>query len=563
MPRAKKPIDPITLEIMRNRWKGIAEECCAALVRSSYSTNIKDRRDCSAAIALPSGEILAQAEVGTPLHLGIMPGVIRSVLNEYPLEAMRPGDVFITNLPYPEGPGHLPDLSMISAIFHAGQPVALAASTAHHVDMGGYAPGSMPFGVTEIYQEGLQIPPTPIIRDGKIDEVILKLINQNVRTQQEVRGDLLAQYASARIAERRVADLISRVDAHELARYMHAILDHSERCMRAGIRDLPDGTYRFEDFLDDDGVTDEAVKIAVALTIQGDELVADFTGSSKQVLGPLNARISAACACVYYAAKVVIDPDLPLSAGAYRPIRVFAPEGTILQATYPAAIGNANILTDQRVVDVLLGALYQCVPEKICAACSGEMNLLNIGGIDSRPGPTHGNYYNYVETYAGGQGASHDLDGEDGVHTHLTNTRNAPIEVIERTYPLEVVRYGLVPDTEGPGQHRGGCGMLRELRCLADRTVITVSADRRKFTPWGLAGGGNAQGAHAHVTSPDGTVRELPTKVHTELKRGDRLWIQTPGGGGWGNPKERDRKKVSRDLADGLVNAKRAREAYR
>ena len=383
-------IDPITLEIMRNRWKGIAEECCAALVRASHSTNIKDRRDCSAALALPNGEIVAQAEVGTPLHLGVMPGVIRAILARYPVARMQPGDVYGTNLPYPEGPGHLPDLSLVSPIFHDGRPIALAASTAHHVDMGGYAPGSMPFGVTEIYQEGLQIPPLPLVRQDRFDDNLLRLIEQNVRTEYELRGDLMAQYAVAKKAEQRVAELLARVDVGELVRYMEEILDHAERCMRAGIAELPDGTYRFEDFLDDDGVTDEPVKIAVAIRIAGDELTADFTGSSRQVLGPLNARISAAQAAVYYTCKAVIDPDLPTCAGSYRPIHVHAPEGSILQAKYPAAIGQANILTDQRVVDVLMGALAQCVPERVCAACSGEMNLINIGGIDSRPGPSEG-----------------------------------------------------------------------------------------------------------------------------------------------------------------------------
>ncbi len=551
-------IDPITLEIMRNRWLGIAEEMCAALVRASYSTNIKDRRDCSAALALPNGEVLAQAEVGTPLHLGIMPAVVRSVLAQYPVESMAPGVMYITNLPYPEGPGHLPDLSMLSAVFHEGKPIALAASTAHHVDMGGFAPGSMPFGVTEIYQEGLQIPPTPIIRDGELDEVLFRLINQNVRTQHEVRGDLMAQYASAKIGEQRIAELLEREDADEVRRYMPAILDHAERCMRAGIADLPDGTYTFEDYLDDDGVTDDPVKIAVAITVRGDELKADFTGTGAQVLGPLNARLSAAKACVYFASKVVIDPDLPTCSGAYRPIDVFAPEGTILQAKYPAAIGNANILTDQRVVDVLLGAFYQAVPQKVCAACSGEMNLANIGGIDPRSDA----YYNYVETFAGGQGAMHDVDGEDGLHTHLTNTRNAAVEVIERTYPLQVTRYGLIPDSEGAGEHRGGCGMMRELRCLGERTTVSIGADRRKFTPWGLENDLHARGAHCYVTSPDGSVRELPTKVHAVLSKGDLLRIETPGAGGWGDPRQREREKVKHDVAEGLISEPRAREIY-
>ena len=542
--------DPITLEIMRNRWKGIAEEMCAAMVRTSYSTNIKDRRDCSAAIALPNGEILAQAEVGTPLHLGIMPGVISSVLKEFPANTMQPGEFYITNLPYPEGPGHLPDLSMIGAVFDNDNVIAITASTAHHVDMGGFSPGSMPFGITEIYQEGLQIPPLLMFRDGQIDETIYKLINQNVRTRHELRGDLMAQFACAQVAQQRIDELISREQADTILSSMGDILDYAERRMRAAISTLPDGTFRFEDFLDDDGVTDQPVRISVAITVQDDSLKADFTGTSNQVLGPLNARLSAARACIYFVCKSVLDPDLPTNAGAYRAIDVYAPEGSLLQATYPAAIGNANILTDQRVVDALLGALYEVVPEQVCAACSGEMNLLNIGGID----PQTDVYYNYVETYAGGQGAMHDLDGADGVHTHLTNTRNAPVEIIERTYPLQVVRYGLVPNTGGPGRMRGGCGMMREIKCLGERTTLTIGSDRRKFTPWGLDGGHNAEGAHCWVIGTDGAKKELPTKVVTTLTQGDRLLTQTPGGGGWGDPNERDPTKIAGDIRDGLVS---------
>lgn len=552
-------IDAVTLEITRSRWQGIAEEMCAALVRASYSTNIKDRRDCSAAVALVTGEVLAQAEVGTPLHLGIMPGVIRQVLAEFPLDQFHPGDMVITNLPYPEGPGHLPDVSMVSVVFDdVGEPLVLAATTAHHVDLGGYAPGSMPLGVTEIYQEGLQIPPLRIVASGEINEPLLKLINQNVRTRAEVRGDLMAQYAAARIAEARVADLLGRSCREELTSGMHAILDYAERRMRAAIRELPDGEYAFEDFLDDDGIGDEPIPIAVTLRIAGDQLTADFTGTAEQVLGPLNARLGAAEACLYYTAKAVIDPDVPTCAGAYRPLAVHAPEGTILNARYPAAIGNANILTDQRVVDALMGAFYQVVPEKVCAACSGEMNLMNLGGID----PRSGRYYNYVETYAGGQGASFDLDGADGVHTHLTNTRNAPVEVIERTYPLEVVQYGLIADSEGPGQFRGGCGMVREIRTLAERTTVSIGADRRRFTPWGFETPHRARGAHCYVTADDGTERELPTKVVTVLERGDRLRIETPGGGGWGDPASRHRQAVNDDVAEGLVSPERARKVY-
>ena len=498
-----EPINPVTLEIMRNRWRGVAEEACAAMIRSSYSPNIRDRFDCSTALATLDGEIVAQAEVGTPLHLGIMPAIFRSILQKFPVDRMRPGDAIITNLPYPEGPGHLPDLSMVSPVYHGTDAVALVATTSHHVDMGGFAPGSMPFGVTEIYQEGLQIPPTRIFDGGEFVQPIYEIINQNVRTQREVRGDLMAQWAAAETGQRRVAEMFSRHGHEKTRHYMDAVLEHAEKSMRAGIAAMPDGVYAFTDYLDDDGFTDDPVTITATVTIDGDALAVDFTGSSPQVAGPLNARLTAARACVYYVAKALVDPDLPSCAGAHRPISVTAPEGCILQARFPAAIGNANILTDQRVVDTLLGAFYQVVPERVCAACSSEMNLINLGGID----PVTGEYYNLVETVGGGQGAQIGLDGSDGMQNHLTNTQNTPIEVIERQYPVRLQSYELIADSCGIGEFRGGCGIRREFLFLGDRAMLTIGADRRKFVPWGLEGGGSARGAYAHVTGSDGTVR--------------------------------------------------------
>ena len=549
--------DPILLEIMRNRWRGMAEEVCAAMVRTSYSPNIKMRFDCSAAISLPDGQVLAQAEIGTPLHLGIMPAVIRSVLRRFPLHTMQPGDAMVTNLPYPEGPGHLPDVSVVSPVYQQGEPVALVATTSHHVDVGGFAPGSMPFGVTEIYQEGLQIPPVRLIKAGEIQEELIELIEQNARTSIELRGDLMAQIAAARTAERRIAELLEAEDPQVVQAYMSHILDHAERCMRAGIESLPDGTYECEDFLDDDGHNDDPVRIAVRVTIQGSEFTADFSDSADQVLGPMNCRISACRAATYYVLKAVVDPELPTCAGAYRPIQVIAREGSLLNARFPAAIGNANILTDQRVVDVLLGALRSAAPERVCAACSGEMNLINVGGI-----APDGNYFNYVETYAGGQGAHHNLDGSDGIHTHLTNTRNTPVEVIEKTYPLHVTAYGLIPDSEGPGRMRGGCGVVRELVCLADRTAVTIGADRRRFTPWGVETEHRARGQFCFVIKPDGSRQLLPTKFFTYLAKGDRLRIETPGGGGWGDPAQREPERLHRDVEEGLISEERAMEIY-
>ncbi|MEN1678751.1 MAG: hydantoinase B/oxoprolinase family protein [Planctomycetota bacterium] len=542
-------VDPVTLEIMRNRFRGAAEEACAAMVRSAYSPNIKDRRDCSAALALPDGQVIAQAEVGTPLHLGIMPAILRAVAAAVPVETLRPGDAVITNLPFPEGPGHLPDVSMVSGVFHEGTLFALAATTAHHIDLGGYTPGSMPLGVHEVYQEGLQIPPVKVFREGEFAGELIALIEQNVRTTDELRGDLLAQFAAGRTAEARAAELIEQHGAETVRGYARHVLDHAERCMRSGIAGLPDGVYRFEDFLDDDGWSDDPVRIAVAVTIDGDELTADFAGSSTQVRGPLNCRLSAARSCVYYAAKAVIDPELPVCAGAYRPLHVLADEGSVLHARFPAAVGNANILTDQRVVDVLLGALYQAAPERVCAACSGEMNLINLGGID----PRTGDYFNYVETLAGGQGATHDRDGGDAVHTHLTNTLNTPVEVIESSYPLRVNRYEFIPGSGGSGRYRGGVGLVREIESLADGVTVSIGADRRRFTPWGLDGGEAARGAYCSVTRASGDTESLPTKVHTTLNTGDVLRIETPGGGGWGAPALRAPSSREADLLAGLV----------
>ena len=551
-------VDPITLEIMRNRWRGIAEESCAAMIRSSYSPNIRDRFDCSTAVATPDGEVVAQAEVGTPLHLGIMPAVLRVVLDRFPIGELKPGDAVITNLPYPEGPGHLPDLSMVSPVYHRDEPAALVATTCHHVDMGGFAPGSMPFGVTEIYQEGLQIPPVRVVEGGELVPAVYELINQNVRTQREVRGDLMAQWAAAETGRRRVEEMFARFGRENVQTYMHAVLDHAEKSMRAGIAAMPDGVHTAEDFLDDDGVTDDPVRIKATLTIRGDTLAVDFTGSSPQVAGPLNARISAARSAVYYVMKALIDPDLPSCAGAHRPITVNAPEGSILQARFPAAIGNANIVTDQRVVDALLRAFHQVVPDRVCAGCSSEMNLMNLGGID----PATGEYFNLVETFGGGQGANHDLDGADGMQNHLTNTQNTPIEVIERQYPIRLSRYELRVDTCGAGRHRGGCGIRREFIFLGDTATLTIGADRRRFRPWGLEGGREAAGACASITHPDGSVTALPTKVITSLAHGDILCVETPGGGGWGPPGDRDPDAVRRDLTEGYISAEYAETQY-
>jgi len=397
-----------------------------------------------------------------------------------------------------------------------------------------------------------------LVKQGAVDQEILALILQNIRTASVTRGDIAAQVAANNVGIARLTEVLDKEGEELTCRCMEELLDYAERSMRAGIRKIPNGSYAFEDYIEGDGIIEELVKIRVTIRIKGDSATVDFKGTDKQVKGPMNLRISAARACTYYVLKCVIDPELPTNSGAYRPIRVLAEEGTLVNAAFPAALCNANILTDQRIVDVLLGAMFQAVPQKVCAACSGEMNLVNIGGIN----PRTGEYFNYVETYGGGQGALHCQDGMDGVQTHLTNTRNAPVEVMEVSYPFRIDRYGLVPDSEGAGEFRGGCGIEREIVLLGPEAKLSLSADRRKIGPWGVRGGKPAATSDCIVISSDGRKKRLPSKITTGLKKGDTIRLRTPGGGGWGDPKKRDPHRIEKDVTEEMISADRARKIY-
>lgn len=555
---APRAYDPITLEVMRNALYSIADEMNASLVRASYSTNVKDRRDCSCALYKTTGEVVAMSGY-TPLHMGTMHSCLVTALQAFPAESLRPGDTVILNTPYPAGPGHLNDVCVIAPIFVDGDVFAFAASQAHRVDVGGFAPGSMPFGVTEIYQEGLQITPIKIASGGVLDEALLAFINANLRAPRENRGDLLAQIAANNVAQRRLEELTNKYGADIVRAYLEAMLDYTERRMSAGLRAIPRGTYKAEDVIEGDGIDDGLITLRVSVEVDDGRITTDFEASDAQVAGPLNCRWPSVAACVFYVLKCLVDPDLPANAGAFRPITILTKPGTILEAAYPAAVCNANIVTTQRIVDVLIRALLPALPERTQAASSGTMNLLNIGGID----PILGSQFSYIETFGGGQGAMWDHDGADAVQNHMTNTRNAPVEVIEGTYPLRVNRYALVPNSEGAGEFRGGLGLIREMEILSDSARLTLSSDRRSMTPWGVDGGLNAAGSVAYVVASDGSTRALPSKVTTTLRRGDRICTITPGGGGWGDPKQRDRGAVRRDLRNGLLSRDRAREVYR
>jgi len=552
-------VDPITLQVLTSAAYSIAEEMSVALIRTSRSTNIKDRRDASCALYDTAGAItvISQSEIGTPLHLGVMGAAVGTALAKIPAAALEPGDDLIMNNPYPAGPGHLNDICVISPIFYKGDLVALVANQAHHVDVGGYAPGSMPFGVSEIYQEGLQIPPLKLSRRGELNHDVLDLVMENVRDPKDLKGDLMAQIAANNVGERRVCELMDRYGKETVQRYMQEIMNYSEQRMLASLRKLPRGKYTFEDYLEGDGWTDELINIKVTVEITADQFIVDFTGTHRQVRGPLNCRPASAAACVYYVLKAVLDPELPGNAGAFRPVKVITQPGSLVEVQYPGALANANIITTMRIVDTILGALKDVIPERVVAGCQSNQ-LFNIGGFN----PRSNSRYSYIETYGGGQGGLFDRDGMSGVQMHMTNTRNAPIEVFETSHPMFIERYGLIPDSAGAGKFRGGFGKRRDIRVLSTDNTSTMSTDRTRFPPWGLFGGGSGACSKFLLRSKTGKSVQLPSKGTRRIEEGSVISCITAGGGGYGNPLNRDPERVRFDVREGLVSRENAAKLY-
>ena len=541
-------IDPVTLEVLRHALQAIAEEMAVALMRTAYSTNITDRRDCSCAVYLPNGEPVAQSESGTPLHLGVMPAVVRSVLAKVPADRMVAGDQYMMNMPYPEGPGHLNDVTVVAPVLVEGRMVALVANQAHHVDIGGMTPGSMPAEAVEVFQEGLQLPPVALMRNGELVEDTIALFLANVRTPTTSQGDLLAQVAANKVGGDRVQALVSRWGDAVVSWAMSAILDHAERRMRAAIRTLPDGVYRAEDSLEG---PDGPLMLRVEVVISGDTLSANFAGSAGQVRAPLNCRPPTLRACLAYVVQAIVDPGGSPNAGALRPLTVAAPEGSLLNARYPASVVHSNVITTQRICDVLIRALHGAAPERVVAACAGTQALICLGGYDeARREP-----FTYIETHGGGAGARPGTDGQSAVHTHMTNTLNSPVEVLEQTFPFHVIEYALEPNSAGRGRWRGGFGLRRSLELAAPAT-LTVAADRTRTRPWGLEGGGAAAPARIELVRK-GERRRLRARGTYQLLPGDRLTLVTPGGGGWGDPRLREPASLAADRAAELVSARR------
>ena len=512
------------LEVFRNLFVSIAEEMGAVLRRTAFSANIKERRDYSCAVYDADGETIAMGD-HMPVHLGAMPLSVRHVLDAFRL---TPGDVAIVNDPF-RGGTHLPDITAVSAVFPPGtrKPEFYVANRAHHADVGGMSPGSMPLA-REIYQEGLRIPPVLLMRGGKVQADVMNLILSNVRTPDERQGDLLAQTMANRRGEERLCEIVARYGAVRTRKNAAALLDYSERVTRNMLRTVPDGEYRFEDFLDNDGVSDKPVPIVVSVRIQGDRAEVDFTGSSAQVAGPVNANYAIAVAAAMYCFRCLIDADVPYNAGLLRPISVIAPERSVVNAGLPAAMAAGNVETSQRITDVILGALAQALPERIPAASSGTMNNLSFGGWDTR----RQRPFSYYETIAGGMGASACADGRSAVHTHMTNSWNTPVEAFEHEYPVQVRSYAIRSGSGGAGKHQGGDGIVRELRFL-EETDVTILSDRRERGPYGLAGG-SAGKPGSNILTVNGKTSKLTAKTRISAARGSALKISTPGGGGFG-----------------------------
>jgi N-methylhydantoinase B len=525
-------LDPIALEIFKNLFISVAEEMGATLGRTAYSPNIKERRDFSCACFLSDGQMIAQA-AHIPVHLGAMPASVQAALEAFDIWA--PGDLVVLNDPYLGGT-HLPDITMVSPVFAEGLdgPQFFVASRAHHADVGGMSPGSMPLA-TEIYQEGLIIPPVKLAEAGCTDRAILDIILRNVRTPIERRGDLAAQMATHRVGERRLGEIVARYGLEETLRYANGLLAYAERLTRAAIRCIPAGVYAFADEMDDDGNpgaqrldVGSGPRIQVSVTVDDGEMTVDFAGSSPAVAGPLNAVRAITESATWYVARCVTGADIPANSGAFAPVRVLAPRGSILDAEPPHAVAGGNVETSQRVVDVVFGALAQALPDRIPAASLGTMNNLTIGGRD----PERDAPFAYYETVGGGAGAGPDGDGLSGVHVHMTNTLNTPVEALEYAYPFRVRRYALRPGSGGRGAHCGGDGLIREIEFLCP-AAVTILSERRRTTPYGLNGG--MPGAPGrNVLIRDGVEQDLPGKVQFQARQGDVLSMRTPGGGGWG-----------------------------
>lgn len=548
-------LDSITVEVIKGALTYAAEEMGIVLRNSAYSPNIKERMDFSCTLFDHKKRLAAQAE-HIPVHLGSMQLAIQKGLEKFKGK-LENGDMILFNDPYISGT-HLPDLTLICPIFHEHKIVAYSANKAHHSDVGGKAPGSMAGDAAEIYQEGIIIPPVKFVKRKSIDEEIASILLSNVRTPEIRLGDLRAQMAANLLGKKRVLELVDRYGVETLHRAMEEIMNYSERRMRIEISKMPKGSFSAEDYLENTGTSNKKVKMKVKVTIKKNQVIIDYTGTDRQVNGPVNAVLGVTLSGVHYVLRCLTDPTIPMNDGCYRPVEIHVPEGTLMNPTPPAPVAGGNVETSQRNVDVLLKAFAQILPEKVCAACQGTMNNIAVGGMN----PENRKHWTFYETIAGGFGGRKGIDGVDAIHTHMTNTMNTPVEAIETIYPIRFLKYELRENSGGAGKWRGGVGLERSWMLLSSSATLSVLAERTKISPWGLYGGKSGAKGEYYIIKPNGKRMKLKSKCTVKVEKGDIFVVKTPGGGGYGNPMEREPKLVLHDVLNELVPLDAAKKDY-
>ena len=549
-------IDPITADVIGHRFQAATDEMLATLVKTAFSPNVKERRDCSAACFDVNGDLVSLSAVA-PMHLSSLMGMVQNIVRRFPLEGIRPGDMYLTNDPYVGGGSHLPDLTLTSPVFLDGRLVAFVANTAHHSDIGGKAAGSESADCTSIYQEGLRLPPVKLMAGGELRQDIIDILLLNSRTPLHRDGDMNAQIAANLIGVRRVEEVFRRFGLESVLAGIEALFAYSEARTRAEIGKLKDGTYENEDFLDHDGVEPKMVRLKVAITIAGEDIHFDFTGSDPQIAGARNCVLMATLACVFHAVKVVTDPGLAPNAGYYRAIKVTAPEGSIMNCVPPAAVGDRG-RTSSVIGDLLLGALSQAAPERVMAGC-GSSQALVFSGYDTR----RNEYIVDYDVFAGGAGAQFDRDGMDVVRVHAAMADSTPLEATEHEFPLTVRRCELLQDSGGPGKFRGGLGMRLDIAVWAEKARLSGRGLRHGLRPPGLFGGDGGSLA-SYILNPDTPQEQKLPAVFSEmpLPTGTVIRVETPAGAGYGDALERDPERVRGDVIAGKISPAGARRDY-
>ncbi|MER9567217.1 hydantoinase B/oxoprolinase family protein [Mesorhizobium sp. M0571] len=552
-----KSLDPITVEVVRHKLDGIANEMEATLFRSAFSTIVKEARDASASLFTVEGETLAQA-IAIPIHLTTLIPMVKAVLESFPREEMRDGDAYILNDPYTAGGTHLPDFAVVTPIFHDGEVIALAAALAHHQDVGGMTPGSTPTNATEIYQEGIRVAPMRLVDAGNYDHRLVRTLRLNVRLPDIFNGDLNAQLAACKIGQRRIQELADKLGAKMTKTIFADLLDRSERLTRAAISALPDGEYQYVDYLDNDGIDlDAPIRIEVKAVIKGDSITFDFTGTNGQVRGPFNCMPSGALCGACFAVRAIGGSDIPTNGGCFRPIQMVLPVGSLVNPLEPAPLG-CRTATIKRLTGVILGAVRQAAPKKIPADSAAQLVNIDYGGSV----PSHGRFV-MTQVLVSGSGASMGTDGVDVIETDATNTGNVPVESVEMESPLRIHRLGIAPDSGGAGKQRGGLGCYEDIELLEGEVTLSYRGERHFHAPAGADGGLPGEKSFAYIIRADQSKEIIKSKIVTKMNKGDRLVFQTAGGGGFGKPEQRDRKLLTQDVFDGKVSRERAIDIYK